>query len=76
MDLRDVTVRLWVPRSQVALLVAMVESYESLGVVRIVDAKKALAEIYASPSFLDLLLDLLQDLSREGISVNVLEISR
>jgi len=76
MELRDVTVRLWVPRSQVALLVAMVESYESLGVVRIVDAKKALAEIYASPSFLDLLLDLLQDLSREGISVNVLEISR
>ncbi|HDD52549.1 MAG TPA: DUF4911 domain-containing protein [Thermosulfidibacter takaii] len=76
MDLRDVTVRLWVPRSQVALLVAMVESYESLGVVRIVDAKKALAEIYASPSFLGLLLDLLQDLSREGISVNVLEISR
>lgn len=74
MDDKSLILRLWVPRSQVALLVAMVESYESLGIVRIIDARKALAEIYVSPSFLDTLVTLLGELPKEGITVNILEI--
>jgi len=57
-----------------ALLVAMVESYECLGVVRVVDSRKALAEIFASPSFLEDLMGLLSDLSKEGLMTNILEI--
>ncbi len=76
MEDKGLILRLWVPRSQVALLVAMVESYESLGVVRVIDAKRALAEIYVSPSFLDILVTLLEELPKEGITVNILEIKK
>jgi len=72
--LKDTIVRLWIGRSHLAMLVAMVESYEALGVIRVLDSKKALAEVHASPHFLDDLLALIQDLSQEGIAVKVLEI--
>ncbi len=72
--MKDSVVKLWIARSNVAIMVAMVESYEALGVVRIVDPKVALAEVYASPHFLDELLSLLQDLRKEGMAVKILEI--
>lgn len=74
--MKDSVVKLWIARSHVASLVAMVESYEALGVVRITDSKKALAEIYASPHFLEDLLSLLKDLTLEGIAINILGIRK
>lgn len=71
----EITIGVEVPRSQLALFVAIIESYEELGVVRIIHPKKARAEIYAPAHSIETLLRLFQSLYQEGILVKTLKAS-
>ncbi len=61
------------PRSQLALFVAIIESYEELGVVKITHPKEARAEIYAPVHSRGILLQLFDSLHQEGILVKLLK---
>jgi len=69
----EITIRVKVPRSQLALFVAIIESYEELGVVRITHPREARAEIYTSVHSREILLQLFYSLYQEGILVRFLK---
>lgn len=62
-----------VARSQIFALVAIVESYEQIGVVRVIDVKRGIVQIYSTPDFIGPLGELLQSLDSEGLFVELLE---
>ncbi len=70
---REITILVKVPRSQLALFVAIIESYEELGVVRITNSKEARAEIYAPAHSKETIFQLFNRLYQEGIFVRPLE---
>lgn len=69
----EITIRVKVPRSQLAFFVATIESYEELGVVRITHPKEARAEIYAPVHSRETLLQLFDSFYQEGILVKFLK---
>lgn len=69
----EITIKVKVPRSQLALFVAIIESYEELGVVKITHPKEARAEIYTPVHSKVTLLQLFYSLYQEGILVKLLK---
>jgi len=68
----DVVLKVQLARSQIANAIAVIESYEHFGIVRIVDSSKGMAEIYASPDYLKELVSLINSLSLEGFFIKIL----
>ncbi len=54
-----------VPRSALAMVVAIIEGYEHLAVCRVVEPKKAVMEIYPSWDLREEVFSLLESLERE-----------
>jgi len=54
-----------VPRSALAMVVAIIEGYEHLGVCRVVDSRESIMEIYASWDLREEVRDLLESLESE-----------
>ncbi len=75
MESGEVTIRVAVPRSQLVLFVALIESYEELGVVRVTQPKGARADVYVPRDHLESVLALFERLTaEEGILVKVIDI--
>ena len=68
-----VQLRVQVQRRDIALLCNIIGSYEGLAIVRTLDAARGIVELMIAPAFYDTALALLHDLSREEISLRVLE---
>ncbi len=54
-----------IPRSALAMVVAIIEGYEHLAVCRVVEPKKAVMEIYPSWDLREEVFSLLESLERE-----------
>ena len=54
-----------VPRSALAMVVAIIEGYEHLAVCRVVEPKKAIMEVYPSWDLREEVRELLESLERE-----------
>jgi len=70
--MEDVIIKVKVPRSQLAFFVAIIESYEGLGVVRVTHRKETEAEIYTSAYAREILSQLFNSLRREGVLIRLL----
>ncbi len=71
----DAPIVVQVPRSALAMVVAIIEGYEHLAVCRVVEPKKATMEIFPSPHLREEVRALLDHLERE-LAVRIEIVSR
>ncbi|MEO0278090.1 MAG: DUF4911 domain-containing protein [candidate division WOR-3 bacterium] len=75
MSKREVVIRYIVDRSNVNIINAMFESYEGVAIVRVMDSKEGILEVYTSSDFEDF-VDLIVKSLREEYSIRMKEIER
>ncbi len=71
----EVIYRISVDRENIGLINAIFEAYEEVAIVRVVDKKESIMEIYTSCYFRDVVEEIIESLKKEyGIRVDVLDV--
>ena len=72
---REVIIRAQVDRSNIGLINAIFEGYEHVAIVRVVDKRDSILEIYTSEDFKEIAEKIVESLSREyGVRIRILEV--
>ncbi len=73
--MREVIFKVQVDRNNIGFINAIFEGYEHVAIVRVVDKKNSIMEIYTSSDFKKTTREIIQSLKEEyGILIKVLEV--
>ena len=76
-EITEVIIRAKVDRSNIGLINAILEGYEHVATMRVVDKPNSIIEIYTSNHFEDTALQILNALQKEyGVMIKILDVER
>ncbi len=74
-QIREVIFKVQVDRSNIGLINAIFEGYEHVAIVRVVDKKNSIMEIYTSSDLKDIAEKIIEALKKEySVAIRVLEV--
>ncbi|BAT71378.1 conserved hypothetical protein [Thermosulfidibacter takaii ABI70S6] len=74
-QVKEVIFRVQVDRSNIGLINAIFEGYEHVAIVRVVDKKNSIMEIYTSEDFKDIAEQIIEALKKEySVSMNIINV--